>query len=79
MPENEDSQPLGGLLRYAASYMIETTDILLHVLRQDFFWRLLGPTGRDLTGEMPPGLLEALQQLAGPEGSEDEEDVGTHL
>jgi len=79
MPDNGDSQPFGGLLRYAASYMIDTNDILMEVLRQEFFLKLLQVVEENNNNQnVSPRLLEALQQGAGIESSRDE-DVGMHL
>lgn len=79
VPENDDSQPFGGLLRYAASHMIDTSDILMEVLRQDFFMRLLGVVEENNGQNVPPRLLQAIQQEAGVDSTKEGEDVGMHL
>ena len=79
MQTNSDSQPYGGLLRYAASYMIDRSDILMEVLRQDFFVKLLGIVEESNGRDVSPRLLQAIQQGAGIDTTKDGEDVGMHL
>ncbi|KAI1626880.1 hypothetical protein EDD37DRAFT_236780 [Exophiala viscosa] len=79
VPENDDSQPVGGLLLYAASHMIDTSDVLMKALRQDFFMRLLGALEENNCQNVPPQQLEAIQQEAGVDPTKHAEDVGMHL
>jgi hypothetical protein len=59
-------EPFGGLLRYATSHMTDRHDLLMEVLRQDFFLKLLGVTENDTSSRtLPPRLLEAIQHGAG--------------
>lgn len=74
-----DDQPYGGLLRYAASYMIDASDIIMEVLRQDFFVKLLGVVEDNNIQSVSPRLLEAIQQGAGVETTKGPEDVRMHL
>jgi hypothetical protein len=78
-PEAGDDQPYGGLLRYAASYMIDSNDILMEVLRQDFFVKLLGVVEDNNVQNVSPRLLEAIQQGAGVETTRETEGVGMQL
>ncbi|RMZ83568.1 hypothetical protein DV738_g891, partial [Chaetothyriales sp. CBS 135597] len=61
------AQPYGGgLLRYVASDMISESDILMEVLRQDFFTKLLNALEEGgSTTRLPPRMLQAIQQAAG--------------
>ncbi|RMD43126.1 hypothetical protein DV735_g2057, partial [Chaetothyriales sp. CBS 134920] len=74
------AQPYGGgLLKYVASDMISQSDILMQVLRQDFFMKLL--TGLEEGGSktrLPPRMLQAIQQEAGVDTLPSETD-GMHL
>ncbi|KIX10273.1 uncharacterized protein Z518_01355 [Rhinocladiella mackenziei CBS 650.93] len=74
----DNNQPYGGILRYAASHMIEADDILMEVLRQDFFVKLLGVVEESNSRHVSPRLLEAIQQGAGVDTTKDT-DVGMHL
>ncbi|KAK5061326.1 hypothetical protein LTR84_007868 [Exophiala bonariae] len=74
-----DDQPYGGLLRYAASYMIDSSDILMEVLRQDFFVQLLGIVEDNNSQGISPRLLEAIQHDAGVETIKGPGDSGLHL
>ncbi|KAK5462633.1 hypothetical protein LTS15_002345 [Exophiala xenobiotica] len=74
-----DSQPFGGLLRYAASYMVDQSDILMEVLRQNFFMELLGTIEASDAQGVPSRLLEAIQQEAGVNSEKAEEDAGMRL
>ncbi|KIW96724.1 uncharacterized protein Z519_02115 [Cladophialophora bantiana CBS 173.52] len=65
LQENGGSEPYGGILRYAASHMIDNKDILMEVLRQDFFVKLLGVVEESNRQNVSPQLLEAIQQGAG--------------
>ncbi|KAK4939303.1 hypothetical protein LTR10_020392 [Elasticomyces elasticus] len=79
VPDNDDSQPVGGLLLYASSHMIDTSDILMKALRQDFFMKLLGVVEDNNTQNVPPQVLQTIQQEAGVDPTKDGEDVGMHL
>ncbi|KIW17357.1 hypothetical protein PV08_04549 [Exophiala spinifera] len=74
-----DDQPYGGLLRYAASHMIDQRDILMEVLRQDFFMKLLGVIQQGNPQSVPPRMLEALQHEAGIDPAKVDEENGMHL
>ncbi|EXJ80224.1 hypothetical protein A1O1_08366 [Capronia coronata CBS 617.96] len=76
---NGDSQPFGGILRYAASHMIDSDDILMQVLRQDFFLKLLAVVEEKNGQNVSPPLLEAIQQGAGVESARDVGNGGMHL
>lgn len=73
------SEPLGGVLRYAASHMIEKDDVLMEVLRQEFFRKLLGVAEEGNHQNISPRLLEAIQQGAGVEATDASEENGLHL
>lgn len=75
----DDSQPFGGVLRYAASHMIDSHDILMEVLRQDFFVKLLGTIEETSGQNFPPRVVAAIQQGAGVETTKDGVDAGIHL
>ncbi|RVX69349.1 hypothetical protein B0A52_06944 [Exophiala mesophila] len=78
--EDGSDRPYGGLLRYAASHMIDRGDILMEVLRQEFFIKLLEVIEEKNPSSVSPRLLEAIQQGAGMESTKKEsEDVGMHL
>lgn len=80
MQEDGIDRPYGGLLRYAASHMIDRGDILMEALRQDFFVKLLGVVEEKNPRSVSPRLLEAIQQGAGMESTKKEsEDNGMHL
>lgn len=80
MQEDGNDRPYGGLLRYAASHMINRGDILMEALRQDFFVKLLGVVEEKNPRSVSPRLLEAIQQGAGMESTKKEsEDVDMHL
>ncbi|KAL6242641.1 hypothetical protein RBB50_010287 [Rhinocladiella similis] len=74
-----ESQSYGGLLRYAASYMIDQRDVLMEVLRQDFFMKLLGLIQESSPQSVPPRLLEALQHEASIDPTKVDEQNGMHL
>jgi hypothetical protein len=65
MSRPDDNEPVGGILRYASTSMIDKEDILMKVLRQDFFQKLLGMVEEGNTQNVPPRLLEALQEGVG--------------
>ncbi|OAG38427.1 hypothetical protein AYO21_07410 [Fonsecaea monophora] len=77
--DNGGSEPFGGILRYAASHMIDQKDILMEVLRQDFFVKLLGVVEESNRQDVSPQLLEAIQQGAGITPTRDGESGGLHL
>ncbi|KIX93732.1 uncharacterized protein Z520_10638 [Fonsecaea multimorphosa CBS 102226] len=77
--DNGGSEPYGGILRYAASHMIDKEDILMEVLRQDFFVKLLGVVEESNRHNVSPQLLEAIQQGAGVTATQDGESGGLHL
>lgn len=72
-------QPYGGLLRYAASDMIDRQDILMEALRQDFFVKLLGVAEDQNNRGVTPRLLQAIQSDANQEGQEAVAENGLHL
>ena len=76
-----DTQPVGGLLRYAGSQMIDKDDVLMEVLRQEFFMKLLGAVEDDDNNnqDISPRLLEAIQQGAGVQTLQDAGNGGLHL
>ncbi|EXJ86418.1 hypothetical protein A1O3_03369 [Capronia epimyces CBS 606.96] len=76
---NAENQPYGGILLYAASHMIDSNDILMKVLRQDFFLKLLASAEEGNSRNISPRLLEAIQQGAGVGSAKDVEDDGMHL
>lgn len=71
----------GGLLRYAASHMIDAKDYLMEVLRQDFFMKLLNVVQEGANQNVSPRLLEAIQQEAGVEQGQPQQSAngGMHL
>ena len=73
------NQPYGGLLRYAASNMIDSKDYLMEVLRQDFFMKLLNVVQEGGSQNVSPRLLEAIQQEAGVEQTQETANGGMHL
>jgi hypothetical protein len=77
--QNDQGEPVGGILRYASSYMIDKDDILMKVLRQDFFQKLLGIIEDENSQEVSPRLLEAIQVGAGVEKTAEGRDGGLHL
>lgn len=58
---NTNDQPYGGLLRYAASSMIDPEDIIMEALREDLFIRLLQVAREEGSQRLPPRLLEAIE------------------
>jgi hypothetical protein len=79
MGNESQSQPYGGLLRYAASDMIDANDFLMEVLRQDFFMKLLKVVEEGGNTSMPPRVLEAIQQEVGADQTQPSENGGVHL
>ena len=75
---SSDDQPYGGILRYAANDMIDSSDILMEVLRQDFFMKLLNVVEEGNSRQVLPRLIEAIQQGAGIQTSQDQSN-GMHL
>lgn len=73
-----NEEPYGGLLRYAATDMIDLNDILMQVLRQDFFMRLLGVVEENGRRGVSTQEFLAIQQAAGTTDSINTED-GLHL
>ncbi|RMZ89915.1 hypothetical protein DV736_g2846, partial [Chaetothyriales sp. CBS 134916] len=77
--DDAQAQPYGGLLRYVASGMIDQSDYLMEVLRQDFFLKLLKIVEEGgSTTHFPPRMLQAIQQEAGIDTLPFETD-GLHL
>ncbi|KIW54348.1 hypothetical protein PV05_06712 [Exophiala xenobiotica] len=76
---NSDSQPFGGLLRYAASHMVDQNDILMEVLRRNFFMELLGTIEASDAQSVPSRLLEAIQQEVGANSEKEGDDAGMRL
>jgi len=77
--EASNSQPYGGLLRYAASDMIDPSDYLMEVLRQDFFMQLLAVVEESNGRGVSPRLLEAIQSGAGVSQNTEVNGNGVHL
>lgn len=73
-----EERPYGGLLRYAATDMIDSNDILMEVLRQDFFMRLLGVVEENGRQGVSPRAFQAIQQAAGATDVVNTDD-GLHL
>jgi hypothetical protein len=70
------NEPIGGILLYASSNMIDKEDILMKVLRHDFFQNLLGEVEESNGQNVSPKLLEAIQEGAGVETPRDTGDGG---
>ena len=77
--ERPTTQPYGGLLKWAASDMIDSNDLLMEVLRQDFFVKLLHVVEEGGSQNVSPRLLEAIQQEAGMEHTQENGHGGMHL
>lgn len=60
-----NNQPYGGLLKYVASDMIDPSDILMEMLRQDCFTKLLNAVEESQAQEVTPRMLEAIRSDAG--------------
>lgn len=60
-----NEQPYGGLLRYVASEMIDSSDILMEMLRQDCFTKLLSTVEESQAQGVTPRMLEAIRSDAG--------------
>lgn len=65
MKGDTTAQPFGGILRYAATDMIDPSDYLMQVLRQDFFVKLLGVAEETNSTGVNSRLLQAIQAGAG--------------
>lgn len=59
------TQPYGGLLRYAATDMIDSNDYLMELLRQDLFAKLVDTAEQTNNRGVPPRMLEAMQSNTG--------------
>lgn len=62
---NTGNQLYGGLLKYVASDMIDTSDILMEMIRQDCFAKLLAVMEESQSQSITPRLLEAIRSDAG--------------
>ena len=78
MTPSDNADPIGGILQYAATRMIDKDDLLMKALRQDFFQKLLGTIQDEDRQDISPRLLEAIQQGAGAAITETR-DNGLHL
>lgn len=76
---NATAQPYGGILRYAATDMIDQKDYLMEVLRQDFFMKLLAVAEESNKKGVSPRLLTAIQQGAGVSEAQPSNGDGVHL
>ena len=79
MKGGASSQPYGGLLRYAASDMIDPNDYLMEVLRQDFFLKLVNVAEESNSRGMPPRMIESIQADAGANTNGTTNGNGMHL
>lgn len=59
------NQPYGGLLKYAATAMIDSNDYLMELLRQDLFTKLVTTAEQTNSRGLPPRMLEAMQSSTG--------------
>jgi len=73
------SQPFGGILRYAATDMIDPSDYLMEVLRQDFFAKLLGVVEDTNSRGVDSRMLEAIQAGTGNHSNGEMNGNGMHL
>ncbi|KAJ9652602.1 hypothetical protein H2198_008171 [Neophaeococcomyces mojaviensis] len=73
------NQPYGGILRYAASDMIDKSDYLMEVLRQDFFMRLLAVVEENNSRGVTSRLLHAIKSDAGINQNGEPNANGLHL
>jgi hypothetical protein len=71
-------QPYGGILRYAASDMIDPSDYMMEVLRRDFFMKLLGVVEENGSHTVPPRIFRAIQEDAGVDTLQNDTN-GLHL
>lgn len=79
MKDSAMDKPYGGILRYAATDMIDQNDFLMEVLRQDFFMKLLAVAEEGNSKDVSPRLLTAIQQGAGVAGVQTSNGDGMHL
>lgn len=79
MKGNGTTQPFGGILRYAATDMIDPNDYLMEVLRQDFFVKLLGVVGEVNDRGVNSRMLQAIQAGAGAQAGGEMNGNGMHL
>lgn len=70
---NSRNQPYGGLLKYAATDMIDGNDYLMEMLRQDLFAKLVETAEQTNSRGVPPRMLEAMQST-----SNGKENAGTN-
>ena len=73
------NQPYGGILRYAATDMIDPSDYLMEVLRQDFFVKLLGVAEETNSSGVDSRMLQAIQAGAGTNLNGEVNGNGLHL
>lgn len=73
------AQPFGGVLRYAATDMIDSSDYLMEVLRQDFFVKLLAVAEETNSRGVNPRMLQAIQDGAGLSSNGEVNGNGLHL
>lgn len=73
------SQPYGGILRYAATDMIDSSDFLMEALRQDFFVKLLKVAEESNSRGVTPRMLGAIQSGAGTTTDSVADGDGVHL
>lgn len=69
----------GGLLKYAATGMIDSDDYLMEVLRRDFFVKLLHVIDEENSKGVSSGLRRAIQDGAGVRQEEQSLTNGMHL
>lgn len=79
MKGDTSGQPYGGILRYAASDMIDPSDYLMEVLRQDFFIKLLGVAEESNSKGVTTRLLQAIQSGAGIPSNGTSGENGLHI
>lgn len=79
MKRSTGEQPYGGLLRYVASDMIDPSDFLMEMLRQDCFAKLLVAVQETHPQDVTPRMLEAIRSDAGEEANGVPNGDGVHL
>lgn len=79
MKGNANDQPYGGLLKYVASDMIDPSDFLMEMLRQDCFAKLLAAVQESQAQGVTPRMLEAIKTDAGMEANGEADENGLHL
>lgn len=79
MKGDTSSQPYGGLLRYVASDMIDPSDYLMELLRQDCFSKLLSAVEESHAQGVTPRMLAAIRSNAGAEANGVADGEGMHL